>query len=409
MNISTPGKLCFNPSSPDFSQNLYQVYDHMQQHQPLLRLGRTWVLTRYSDVSAALKEPRLGSAGIPQHLLAEYRRQEIQLSEPLQAVVREIVLFQDGHEHRTHRKAIMALFNGAPYQELKQLVQDEIRQLVASQKGEENIDGIAQLANLVWPRLFARWLNLTDEQCIIVERQKENIRLLLDPSAIDSAGLQKLMSALHQLEATFNQLLQLHFTGRPSPFYAALIQGYQQDESQLRRYFSTDCITVLIGGSETSGALIGNLLHILAVDPHLQTQLREQPSLIRQSVTETMRYESPLQMARRTVLEPVTLHQRELRVHDSVLLCLGAANRDESQFAEAGQFLPGRVNSGKHLGFGHGVHLCVGQLLAQFQAETLCSELLAVLPPFRLNAAVQWQRDSLILRSLASLPLRVSR
>ncbi|MBH1931400.1 cytochrome P450 [Serratia rubidaea] len=405
MNNSDDRTLRFNPASPLFNQHIYQIYQRMRRQQPLLRIGRTWVLTRYQDVSAALRAPQLSCSGIPRHLTAEFARLQGGLAPELAMLVQEMALFQDNGTHRQHRKPLMALFSREPLAQLRRLVVDEINRSIAALAKTDRLDVIVQLARPLWPRLFARWLNLSPQQSQVIEQEKESIRLLLDPSAIDRAGLERLASALRRLDTLFSQLYQECADGRPSLFFAALVQGYGDQQALMQRYFSADCVTILIGGSETTEALIGNLMQVVAQDEPLQQQLRQHPQWIAQAVQETLRYESPLQMARRTVIHPWTLHGRTLREQDAVLLCLGAANRDETQFCDAQQFDLHRENNSRHLGFGGSAHLCAGQLLARFQAESVCAALLQHFPRLRPLEQAQWQTDSLILRSLKSLPL----
>lgn len=174
--------------------------------------------------------------------------------------------------------------------------------------------------------------------------------------------------------------------------------------------YTIDAMAVFIGGGETTGALVGNTLYFLATLPHLQNAARQKPALLRTIVQETMRLESPLQMTRRRVASPLTLGGVELKIGDNVLLCLGAANRDDRQFAEPQTFNPERKNGGKQLGFGVGMHQCLGQLLAQRQAELVCGSLLNTFPALRYLGASppQWQESSLILRALSSLPLSLN-
>jgi cytochrome P450 len=161
---------------------------------------------------------------------------------------------------------------------------------------------------------------------------------------------------------------------------------------------------MLIGGSETSEALTGNLLYMLALHPELQAGVRNNTLRMKEIVSETMRFESPLQMGRRKVAAPVHF-RRELKAGDNVLLCLGSANRDERVFEEASRFIPGRKNAQRQLGFG-AVHQCIGQLLAQFQAENLATAL-SKRGITALDGEAKWSNRSLILRTLETLPLKI--
>ncbi|EPE4034784.1 MULTISPECIES: cytochrome P450 [Enterobacter cloacae complex] len=357
--------LRFNPASPVFQENLHNVYHHMRNHQPVARIGKTWVLTRYQDVYQTLKERAFVSSGIPEDVHSEMEKECFSLSPPIRDLLYGIVLFEDGNVHRAHRQALQALFTGESWAALTQLISDESHTLVAELTTTGTFDGIRQIAAPLWGKLFTAWLNLPEAQQEVVEQEKSAIRLLLDPSAIDREGLQRLIVALSRLDDSFRQLAQAHSQGYDSLFYRSLLKGYGGDRDALATRFSTDCVTMLIGGSETSEALTGNLVYMLAQHPELQACVRNNTLRMKDVVSETMRFESPLQMGRRKVVAPVQFLGRELKAGDNILVCLGSANRDESVFEEAWRFIPGRKNAQRQLGFGAGVHQCIGQLLAQ--------------------------------------------
>ena len=399
--------LRFNPASPVFQENLHNVYHHMRNHQPVARIGKTWVLTRYQDVYQTLKERAFVSSGIPEDVHSEMEKECFSLSPPIRDLLYGIVLFEDGNVHRAHRQALQALFTGESWAALTQLISDESHTLVAELTTTGTFDGIRQIAAPLWGKLFTAWLNLPEAQQEVVEQEKNAIRLLLDPSAIDREGLQRLIVALSRLDDSFRQLAQAHSQGYDSLFYRSLLKGYGGDRDALATRFSTDCVTMLIGGSETSEALTGNLVYMLAQHPELQACVRNNTLRMKDVVSETMRFESPLQMGRRKVVAPVQFLGRELKAGDNILVCLGSANRDESVFEEAWRFIPGRKNAQRQLGFGAGVHQCIGQLLAQCQAETLAMAL-CERGTLSLDGEAKWSTRSLILRTLETLPVKIT-
>ncbi|AFP69007.1 TPA: cytochrome P450 [Enterobacter kobei] len=399
--------LRFNPASPVFQENLHNVYHHMRNHQPVARIGKTWVLTRYQDVYQTLKERAFVSSGITEDVHSEMEKECFSLSPPIRDLLYGIVLFEDGNVHRAHRQALQALFTGESWAALTQLISDESHTLVAELTTTGTFDGIRQIAAPLWGKLFTAWLNLPEAQQEVVEQEKSAIRLLLDPSAIDREGLQRLIVALSRLDDSFRQLAQAHSQGYDSLFYRSLLKGYGGDRDALATRFSTDCVTMLIGGSETSEALTGNLVYMLAQHPELQACVRNNTLRMKDVVSETMRFESPLQMGRRKVVAPVQFLGRELKAGDNILVCLGSANRDESVFEEAWRFIPGRKNAQRQLGFGAGVHQCIGQLLAQCQAETLAMAL-CERGTLSLDGEAKWSTRSLILRTLETLPVKIT-
>ena len=399
--------LRFNPASPVFQENLHNVYHHMRNHQPVARIGKTWVLTRYQDVYQTLKERAFVSSGTPEDVHSEMEKECFSLSPPIRDLLYGIVLFEDGNVHRAHRQALQALFTGESWAALTQLISDESHTLVAELTTTGTFDGIRQIAAPLWGKLFTAWINLPEAQQEVVEQEKSAIRLLLDPSAIDREGLQRLIVALSRLDDSFRQLAQAHSQGYDSLFYRSLLKGYGGDRDALATRFSTDCVTMLIGGSETSEALTGNLVYMLAQHPELQACVRNNTLRMKDVVSETMRFESPLQMGRRKVVAPVQFLGRELKAGDNILVCLGSANRDESVFEEAWRFIPGRKNAQRQLGFGAGVHQCIGQLLAQCQAETLAMAL-CERGTLSLDGEAKWSTRSLILRTLETLPVKIT-
>ncbi|WP_353620553.1 cytochrome P450 [Enterobacter sp. Cy-643] len=366
------------------------------------------MLTRYQDICQVLKDRTFLSSGIPEDLHAALEKQDLILSPALRSILYGIVLLEDGDVHREHRQALQAVLSGEAWAELSLLVASKATMLIEKLPDERLIDGIGQIAAPLWAELFPAWLNLSAGEQRVVAQEKSAIRLLLDPSGIDSTGLARLLTALSNLDSMFCRLCLKHQTGHDSLFYRSLLKGYGGDTQALAQRFSTDCITMLIGGSETSEALSGNMLFMLAKYPELQAGIRTQSVRIKDVVSETMRFESPLQMARRRVGVPVTLHGRRLLAGDNVLLCLGSANRDETVFEDASRFIPGRKNAQRQLGFGTGAHQCIGQLLAQLQAEHLAA-LLCARGSFSLDGQAEWSRRSMILRTLNKLPLRMTK
>lgn len=365
------------------------------------------MVTRYQDVAGIIKDRSFGNTGIPEQLVTEMHQLDLVLSSELRELLYGFVLFEEMEVHRAHRFALQTAFQGDYWGQLEAIVVSQSHPLIQRLSPSTDFDGVCGLAASIWDNVFTAWLNLPPSLQATIQQEKSAIRLLLDPSSIDASGIRRLMLAMENLDRGFTQLLERHFSGHDSLLFRALMHGYEGSEHRLRQRFSTDCITLLIGGSETSEALTGNLLFLLAQRPELQQQLRESPGLIRGVIQETMRYESPLQMARRTVKNPVEMHGRVLSRGDNLLLCLGAANRDERIFESADQFIPERKNARLQLGFGAGAHQCIGQLLAQLLSGQITLALLRK-GKIQLAGVPSWSQKNILVRSLASLPLRLS-
>lgn len=135
------------------------------------------------------------------------------------------------------------------------------------------------------------------------------------------------------------------------------------------------CVTLMIAGNETTASLLSNLLYLLATRPALWSALREDRSLIGAIIEETLRFDPPVQFVSRLVTRPVIVEGRPLNCGDTVLVDIGAANRDPEFFTDPEAFNPARREKG-HLAFSHGIHYCIGAGLTRLEAEIMLNGML---------------------------------
>ncbi|HSC76837.1 MAG TPA: cytochrome P450 [Pseudomonadales bacterium] len=140
-----------------------------------------------------------------------------------------------------------------------------------------------------------------------------------------------------------------------------------------------------IAGNETTTKLIGNMTVTLARNPEVRAQCVADPSLISKAVEETMRMEGSSQLIGRVTTEDVTLHGVTIPKGKRVGMLLVAANRDERHFENPDVFSLGR-NNRDHMGFGFGIHSCVGAAMARMEGRVAFEEILKVMP----NYDVKW-------------------
>ncbi len=135
--------------------------------------------------------------------------------------------------------------------------------------------------------------------------------------------------------------------------------------------------TLLSAGGESTTSLLGNSVRILAEDDRLQQHLRDHPELIEGFVEEALRLESPFRFHMRSVPDDTELGGVAIPAGSTLLLLWGAANRDEAEFDRPDQIDLDRPIARHHLGFGRGIHHCVGAPLARLEAHSVLRVLLA--------------------------------
>ena len=146
------------------------------------------------------------------------------------------------------------------------------------------------------------------------------------------------------------------------------------------------------GAETTRNAIAGGLL-ALAEHPDAYRELRADPALLPTAIEEMVRWTAPSPSKRRTVTRPATLGGQSLEPGQKVLVWEGSANRDGAVFADPGLF-DIRRKPNPHMGFGHGVHYCLGANLARLELRVLFEEILGRYSGVRLAAPVEWARSN---------------
>jgi cytochrome P450 len=182
-----------------------------------------------------------------------------------------------------------------------------------------------------------------------------------------------------------------------------------EDDALTTQELLSSLFQLIVAGHDTTASLIGNGVVALLDDPGQLEALLANLGQLPAAIDELIRFTAPVPHATfRVTTEPVTLDGVQIPAHEQVLVCLGSANRDPGRFPAPDVLDIGR-NDGPNLGFGHGIHYCLGGPLARLEARVAFEELLARHPGVRLAVdrdALAWAHgDGLVLRGLVSLPV----
>ncbi|RPI91827.1 MAG: cytochrome P450, partial [Chloroflexi bacterium] len=184
----------------------------------------------------------------------------------------------------------------------------------------------------------------------------------------------------------------------------ALVEASQDGEQLTREELVANMIILLSAGHETTINLIGNGLLALLRNPDQLQKLRAEPGLVASAVEEMMRYDNPVQIAYRSAGEDVKIGGKQIRKGELVNSVLAAGNRDPERFSEPDRFDITR-DEGRHLGFGLGIHFCLGAPLVRLEAQTAFTAILRRFPELSLAAEnLEWQEHP-IFRGVKSLPV----
>lgn len=194
---------------------------------------------------------------------------------------------------------------------------------------------------------------------------------------------------------------------------SGLIRAGDDGEHLTENEAAAMAFILLFAGFETTVNLVGNGLYALLRNPDQRERLQRslhagEKELLATGVEELLRYDGPVELATwRYATEPVELGGQRVAVGDPVLVVLAAADRDPARFADPDRLDLARSDN-KHLGYGHGIHYCLGAPLARLEGQTALATLLTRLPDLRLAVEpsdLRW-RGGLIMRGLRTLPVQ---
>jgi cytochrome P450 len=368
--------LDFDPFSSTFFQDPTDVYRRLRNESPVYFSEKYgfWALSRWGDVAAAHKDVAVFSSsyGTDLHTLSNPEKFQFNM-----------IIFMDPPEHDRMRSLVSRVFTPRAINQLEPMVRRVIAEF-ADQIGDATSFDLVQ----EWSGPFP--VEVISEMLGIPKGDRQQIRHWLDillhreegsihPSAeAEAAGLE---SGLY-----FYELVQDHRLHPADDMITKLIEAEVDRGDGVATQLQDDEIagflSLLAGaGAETVTKLVGNAAVLFARNPEQWRLACTQPETIPGAVEEILRFLPPSQYQGRFTLEEVTIDGVTIPAHQPVLLLTGSATRDEREYEDPDRFditRPPRLA----LGFGYGVHSCLGAALARMESRIAISEMTGRWPNF---------------------------
>jgi cytochrome P450 len=398
--MSTDTTMTYDPFSPEFQEDPFPVHEWMRDEAPVFHSEKWgfWALSRFEDVRAAALDPET---------FRSFEGIDIDDTSKDQSgpgFLPDI----DNPRHDQLRKLVQRHFLPRSIAKLEDQVRGVVRGLVDPWRDTGEVD-IAQA--LSWPLPYEVFFNLLglpmeeDRQDLIrwshqlKDREPDDPRVTPVAMAATESIKRYLAELLaerrrHPREDLLTHLVTAEIDG--VPFAEADIEPAAEIVGLM--------FVLFLAGVETTAGLMSTLFRALAEHPDQRALLREDPGLIPGAVEEAVRYATPLQVVGRTTSRDVTLHGVTIPAGERVFLVYGAANRDERQFPDPDRFdvKRGRV---RHVGFGEGMHGCLGAPLARLEVKVCAQEALPVLGEYTISSPPVRYRTTPNAYVLAHLPL----
>ena len=379
-----------NPSGLASHPDPYPIYAALRQQDPVYwnPAAKVWVLTRYADVEAMLKDPRVGHWAAKPSIFSRWT----QMMDP---------------NHHTYLHAAVSRFLSQTAIEAKRArIQGIVDEVFHRAKQAGSLDVMTDLSKPLTLALVGDILGIPPDdgprfQRLIGDLQGGILQLIhqsVRPS--EAAAFQAFVKYMHTL-------IEYKRREPGDDFISEMIQAQAEGEDLTAKDFIPFILIFLFGGHDNIMNFIGNGALALLRHPEQWKRLREEPSCINTAFEELLRFDTSLQFVHVAAHSDLTLGEKTIRAGDVMIVLIGAANRDPEQFHSPDELDITRQPN-RHLSFGAGPMYCIGTALARIQGQVAIQALVQHCDPSAgLDAPLQWRAYPPMVRGLVSLPMRL--
>ncbi|MFD8380048.1 cytochrome P450 [Streptomyces sp. NPDC059679] len=369
----------------------YPVLHRIREASPFrFAGGRGVVVARHRDCARLLHDPRLSADRISRGADVISRRPVV-----------PSFLSMDPPDHTRLRRLVSRAFTRKAVTALAPRIRQIAEELAADLAGPDRFDLISRFAHPLPSRVIGELLGVPAEDREKIQDWVDRLtRVAFDPPPQQSADPDN--DRLVRATATeFNRYFHAWFeecrrAPRPGLLSELVHLEHQGDQLTTDELVST-CTLLLTAGYETTVSLIAHCYLALLRDPEQMAEVRADPALAAAAVEETLRYDPPVQLTNRFLLEPMRIGDVDLPAGSEVCFQLGAAGRDPEVFPDPDRFDIHR-GADQHLAFGAGPHFCLGAPLARLEATTALETLVSRLPGARLEEDALRYKQHITLR-----------
>ncbi|WP_454793735.1 cytochrome P450 [Mycolicibacterium lutetiense] len=400
----TTAQVVFDPFSADFFNGPYETYRRMREEAPVYRSADYdfYALTRHEDVAAAFKDFDTYSSAYGV---------DLGMVRTGQKVPAKMIISLDPPEHRHMRSLVNKVFTPRAITALRGMVEGQIERYLST-VDPDGFDVVSDFSAFFPVEIITAMLGVPVEY-------RQQVRLWIDehlhrePGQIDmsEAGIEAMAQAWLMY---YNLIKQRRAEPRDDMISRLIAAEIEREEGAVTRLRNSEIagFATLLGGAgaETVTKLVGAAVVMFGRHPDQWQRLREDRSKIPAAIEELLRFEAPAQYNVRRSQRDVLLHGVTIPEGKPVFLVGGSANRDPDAWTDPDVFDIDRDRTeAQNLGFGYGIHSCLGAALARLECGIALGKLLDFMPRYE----VAWDRCERVsmqnVAGWAHIPVRVLR
>lgn len=346
----------------------YEWYKEMREKSPIRydEERQAWDIFLYDDVQKVLTDYKTFSSGMGGEAVS--------------------LIGMDPPQHKLYRSIVSKAFTVKAIEKMGPHIEEITQELLNQQSGKAGMDIIGDLAYPLPVIVISEMLGVPPKDRELFKKWSDALVADVDVAAGQTSSelMAEKQKVSAELYAYFESVVEEHKKNPQNDLITSLLNSHIGGESLDKQGLLSFCLLLLVAGNETTTNLIGNAMVTFLERPEMMERLKSDMSLLPVAIEEVLRFRSPIQSLGRRVAVDTEFHGHRMKQDDRVVVWLGSANRDEKKFDGADQFLLNR-HPNPHLGFGHGIHLCLGAPLARLEAEIALTALLQKMPAMTLS------------------------
>ena len=398
--------------APEAVANSYPLFKRMRSEDPVHyseALGY-WVLTRYRDIEAAVRDERLSSnrTALFINKLGSLDVNEIQ---NFLALTSNMMIDKDLPDHTRLRKLGKQGFTPRAIESWRSIIQNTTNRLLDRVQNHDGMDVVSDLAIPLPGIIITEIFGVPETDRANMLEWARDIGTFFGAAGGSTIEMEELArkadKAAAQFCALIRQLVEQRRRQPGSDMISLLSVAYQEQGFNLEEVPFL-CMEILNAGLLTTTDQIANGVNALLCHPDQLQKLKENPSLINSAVEEMIRFDTSAPFLTRIAKQDLTIGGKDITAGSVIALGFGPANHDPEKFESPEVFDITRTPN-EHLGFGSGTHFCLGAVLARMDLNICFTTLLRRLPNLSFDPdkqAIPTKHSNLVLKGFDSLPVK---
>ncbi|MBD2691569.1 cytochrome P450 [Anabaena catenula] len=402
--------------APEVIANPYPLYKRIREENPVYyeaSLGY-WILTRYQDVEAALRDERF-STDRRNFFIQQLGNLDISLIQNFLQLTDNWMSEKDPPEHSRMRKLANQGFTTRALESWRSIIQKTTDTLLDQVQHQGYMDIVSDLSVPLPSLIIAKIFDVPESyRANLIQWGRDIGTFRGAPSGNNIEELaRKADTGADQFRALINQLVAERRQKPGTDMISLLTMAYTEQNLDFAELPSL-CILILSAGHLTTADLIPNGVSALLNHPQQLQKLKDNPTLMSSAIEEIIRYDTSGQFVFRIAKEDIEIGGQKIPAGSVIALGLGAANHDPAKFTLADNFDIERflrsasLSPNEHLGFGPGIHFCLGAVLARMELNICFSTLLKRFPNLEFDSTrpALPRRNTLSFKGFDALPVR---